>query len=60
MAIENTEQVEQALGLEAGKLTEILASEESHNVDLSNRVFYSKEDDATRTDNLKKESFLLP
>ena len=54
--IENIEAVEKSLGLEAGKLTELMTSEESHNVDLENRVYFSKDDYDARINNIKKET----
>jgi hypothetical protein len=56
MAIENIEEIEGALGLEKGKLSEMITSEDAHSVDLSTRVFYAKEDDEARLSNIKKDA----
>jgi len=56
MAIENIAAVEKSLGLEAGKLTEMITSEENHNVELDNLVIYSKDDYEARINNIKKET----
>tara|TARA_R110000787_G_scaffold276483_4_gene385441 strand:+ start:1595 stop:2389 length:795 start_codon:yes stop_codon:yes gene_type:complete len=53
--IENINEIEKSLGLEEGKLTELISSEENHSVDLSERVFFAKGDYDLRTDNLKKD-----
>jgi hypothetical protein len=56
MAIDNIGAIEQSLGLEAGKLNEMISSEENHTIDLENRVFFSKDDYEARIGNIKKES----
>ena len=53
--IENISEVEKSLGLEDGKLAELISSEDNHKVDLSDRVFLPKGDYETRIDNLKKD-----
>jgi len=56
MAIENISEIEQSLGIEAGKLTEMVTSEEKHTVDLSGYVIKSKGDHEAFIGNIKKES----
>ena len=56
MAIENLEAVEKSLGLEAGKLSEMITSEENHKIDLESRISFSKEDYDARINNIKKET----
>jgi hypothetical protein len=56
MALENIAEIESSLGLEAGKLTEMISSEESHTIDLSERVMLSKASYDERLVNIKKES----
>jgi uridine kinase len=56
MAIGNLEAVEKSLGLEAGKLSEMITSEETHNVELDNLVIFSKDDYDARINNIKKET----
>lgn len=54
--ISNLEAVEQSLGLEAGKLTEMITAEETHELDLENVVILQKTAYDTRIENIKKES----
>lgn len=54
--IENMEAIEQSLGIEAGKLTEMISSEDKHTVDLSERIFKSKSDFETLIENTKRDS----
>ncbi len=56
MAIENIAELEQTLGLEAGKLQEMITSEEKHTIDLSNKVVFDKEVHEERLTNIKKEA----
>jgi len=56
--IENIGAVEQSLGLESGKLSEMLSSEESHSIDLDSRVFFNKEDYNTRITNIKDDVYI--
>lgn len=56
MAIENLSEIETSLGLEAGKLSEMIASEENHVIDLSSKVILPKDIYEERISNLKKES----
>ena len=53
MAIANIAEVEQSLGLESGKLTEMLSSEESHKIDLESKVIMDKVSFEERERNLK-------
>lgn len=53
MAIENIAEVEKSLGLESGKLTEMLSSEENHKIDLDSRVIMDKLSFEEREKNLK-------
>jgi hypothetical protein len=54
--IENINDIEKSLGLEEGKLSEMLSSEDNHTIDLSERVILSKEDFDTRVSNERKEA----
>lgn len=56
MALENIGEIEQSLGLEAGKLAEMITSEEIHKIDLSNKVIMDKPIYEERISNIKKES----
>lgn len=56
MPITNIQEVEQSLGIEAGKLTEMIGSEEDHTVDISGLVIKSKDDHDTLIANVKKEA----
>jgi hypothetical protein len=56
MAIENINEIEKSLGLEEGKLSEMITSEDAHTVDLTGRVFLSEEDLSTRISNERKEA----
>jgi hypothetical protein len=56
MAVENIEQIEQSFGLEKGKLAEMMASEETHKIDIDNFVIKPKSDYDALINNLKKES----
>ena len=56
MPIENIGEIEQSLGIEAGKLTEWISSEDNHKVELENLVIKPKADYDTLINNLKKES----
>lgn len=53
MAIENLLEVEKSLGLESGKLTEMLSSEENHKIDLESKVIMDKSAFEERERNLK-------
>lgn len=55
MALENIAEIEESLGLEAGRLTEMITSEENHTIDLSNRVILDKSTYDERISNIKKE-----
>lgn len=56
MAIKNISEIEQSLGIEAGKLKEKINDEKEHTVDLSDLVIKSKTDHETLITNTKKES----
>lgn len=55
--IENISAIEQSLGIEAGKLTEMITSEEKHSVNLEERVMLSKDDYEERVGNIKTGEF---
>lgn len=57
MAIDNIIEIEQSLGLEAGKLNEIIKSEDKIKIDLSSKVIYDKNDFDKFIDNVKKDEF---
>lgn len=57
MALENQKEIEQALGLEEGKLSEMITSEEKHVIDLTPLVIEKKEIYDERISNIKKEEF---
>jgi len=42
MALENVLEIEKALGIDSGKLTEMITSEESHSIDLSELLIEKK------------------
>lgn len=54
--IENIGEIEKSLGVEEGKLSEMLSSEEKHSVDLSGRMILPKEDYDLRITNIQSES----
>jgi len=54
--IKNLNEIEQSLGIEAGKLTEMISSEDELTVDLSSKVIFNKDDYETRINNIKKET----
>lgn len=56
MALENITEVEQSLGIESGKLAEMMNSEEKVTLDLSNRVMMEKTVFEERIANTKKET----
>lgn len=56
MALENIAEIETSLGIEAGKLTEMISSEEIHKIDLSSKVILDKSAYEERLSNIKKES----
>jgi len=56
MAIENIGEIEQSLGIETGKLAEMISAEETHKVDLSGFVIKPKSDYDALITNIKKES----
>lgn len=57
MAIENQKEIETALGLEEGKLSEYITSEEKHVIDLTPLVIEKKSIYEERISNIKKEEF---
>lgn len=57
MALENQKEIEQALGLEEGKLSEMITSEEKHTIDLEPLVIEKKTIYEERISNIKKEEF---
>lgn len=56
MALENITEIEQSLGLESGKLTEMITSEEVHKIDLSGLLIEKKSIYDERLENIKKET----
>lgn len=56
MALENITELEQALGIESGKLQEMITSEEVHKIDLSEKIILDKPIYDERISNIKKES----
>ncbi len=56
MALENITEIEQSLGIEAGKLTEYITSEEVHKIDLSDLLIEKKSIYDERLENIKKET----
>ena len=57
MAVENLREIEQALGIEEGKFSEYITSEENHTIDLSPLVIEKKTIYEERISNIKKEEF---
>lgn len=57
MALENVKELEQALGIEEGKLSEYITSEENHTIDLSPLVIEKRTIYEERISNIKKEEF---
>lgn len=57
MALENQKEIEIALGLEEGKLSEYITSEEKHTIDLTPLVIEKKTIYEERISNIKKEEF---
>ena len=57
MALENQKEIEQALGLDEGKLSEMITSEEKHTIDLAAFVIEPKTVYEERIGNIKKEEF---
>lgn len=55
--VENQKEIEQALGLEEGKLSEMITSEEKHTIDLEPLVIEKKTIYEERISNIKKEEF---
>ena len=56
MALDNIAEIETTLGIESGRLIEMINSEEAFSVDLSEKVFLSKTAYEERIANIKKES----
>lgn len=56
MAVENIAEIEQSLGIEAGKLQEMITSDEAHTIDLTSKVILDKPIYEERISNIKKES----
>lgn len=56
MALENIAEIESSLGIEAGKLKEMIASEESHTIDLSTKIILDKQTYDERIENIRKEA----
>lgn len=56
MAVENIEILEQSLGLEKGKLTEMITSEEKHSLEFDNYVIKPKSDYDALLNNIKRDS----
>ena len=56
MALNNIAEIETTLGIESGKLIEMINSEEAFSVDLSEKVFLSKSAYDERIANIKKDS----
>ncbi len=57
MALENQAEIEEALGLETGKLSEYITSEDKYTIDLTALVIDKKEDYETRIKNIKAAEF---
>jgi hypothetical protein len=55
--LDNQKEIEQALGLDEGKLSEMITSEEKHAIDLSALVIEKKEIYEERISNIKKEEY---
>jgi hypothetical protein len=56
MAVTNLEMLEQSIGLEPGKLQEMITSEEEHSLTLDNYVITTKDDLMTKEENIKREA----
>lgn len=56
MALENIAEIEKSLGIESGKLTEMITSEENYKIDLSDLIIDKKSVYEERISNIKKES----
>jgi hypothetical protein len=56
MALENITELEQALGIEGGKLQEMITSEEVHKIDLSEKIILDKPIYEERISNIKRNS----
>jgi hypothetical protein len=56
MALENIAELEQTLGIESGKLQEMITGEEVHKLDLSTKVILDKTTYDERISNIKKDS----
>jgi hypothetical protein len=56
MALENVLEIEKALGIEGGTLTEMITSEEKHKIDLSELLIEKKSIYDERLENIKKET----
>ncbi|HAH54797.1 MAG TPA: hypothetical protein DCM02_05790 [Flavobacterium sp.] len=59
MALENITEIEQSLGIENGKLLEMITSEESHSIDLSELFIEKKSIYDERISNIKRESVTM-
>lgn len=56
MALENIAEIEKSLGIEQGKLAEMVTSEEVHKIDLESKVIMEKTIFDERIENIKKET----
>lgn len=56
MALENISEIEQVFGLEEGKLSEMISSEEKHSIDLSDLLIEKKSIYEERLENIRKET----
>jgi hypothetical protein len=56
MALENIAEIEASLGIESGKLSEMITSEEKHTIDLSDLLIEKKSIYNERLENIKKET----
>ena len=54
--INNLDSLEKSLGLESGKLQEMISSEEEHSLSLDNYIIDTKDNISLREENLKKEA----
>jgi hypothetical protein len=54
--LENIGEIEKSLGIEDGKLSEMITSEEKHTVDLSGFVIKTRSDHDSLISNIKKDS----
>jgi hypothetical protein len=59
MALENIAEIETTLGVESGRLIEMINSEEAFKVDLSEKVFLDKTAYEERIANIRKESAIV-